>query len=93
MLRLLLYCEMPGLEESEAMDHRLYHLEVLSFGPDVSMIVVLPPPDQICTGPGQKDETPFSHISLPIYVFEMRTSYLLSLSLALLRNLTLIKSS
>lgn len=59
------------MEESEAMDHRLYYLEVLEFGPDVSMIVVLPPPDQICTGPGQKDETPSTCINLPIYMFEM----------------------
>ncbi|CAJ0957534.1 unnamed protein product, partial [Ranitomeya imitator] len=56
----------------EAKDFRLYSQEVLEFGGQVSLLLLLPPSDDVCTAPGQNNPyTPYSgFLTLPLQIFE-----------------------
>ncbi|XP_075035574.1 ankyrin repeat and fibronectin type-III domain-containing protein 1-like isoform X4 [Mixophyes fleayi] len=57
----------------EAKDFRLYSQEVLEFGGQVSLLLLLPPSDDVCTAPGQNNPyTPYSgFLTLPLQIFEL----------------------
>ncbi|XP_010071632.1 PREDICTED: ankyrin repeat and fibronectin type-III domain-containing protein 1-like, partial [Pterocles gutturalis] len=57
----------------EAKDFRLYSQEVLDFGGQVSLLLLLPPSDDVCTAPGQNNPyTPRSgFLTLPLQIFEL----------------------
>ena len=58
-----------------AATHRLYDLEVIHMSDDVTFLLLLPPVDSVCSGPGTREQltkTP-GYITLPIEVFEMST--------------------
>ena len=40
-----------GISEDEAVSHRLYDLEVIELSDDVSMLLVLPPIESVCSIP------------------------------------------
>ncbi|CAL8259311.1 unnamed protein product [Arctogadus glacialis] len=67
---LLAHINMPG---NQAQDFRLYTEEVVELGVEVSLILLLPPSDQVCTAPGQNH--PFSprsgFLTLPLQIFEL----------------------
>ncbi|XP_056440937.1 ankyrin repeat and fibronectin type-III domain-containing protein 1-like, partial [Gadus chalcogrammus] len=67
---LLAHINMPG---NQAQDFRLYTEEVVELGVEVSLILLLPPSDQVCTAPGQNN--PFSprsgFLTLPLQIFEL----------------------
>ena len=62
-----------GISEDEAVSHRLFDLEVIELSEDVSMLLVLPPIENVCSIPGHQDQgkQPEKHIHLPVQVFEM----------------------
>ncbi|CAB0016498.1 unnamed protein product [Nesidiocoris tenuis] len=48
--RLLTYMQVSN---EQALSHRLYDAEVIEVSPDVSLLIVVPPPEQACSAPGQ----------------------------------------
>ena len=62
-----------GINEDEAISHRLYDLEVVELSEDVSYILLLPPIEGVCSIPGHSEEmTEQPHYqTLPVQVFEM----------------------
>lgn len=48
--RLLTYMQ---VSEEQALNHRMYDAEVVEVSQDVSLLVVVPPPEQACSAPGQ----------------------------------------
>lgn len=64
-----------SIEVSENMSgsHRLYDLEVMEFSNDVTFLLVLPPVEDVCIVPGQRDLLieKRDFMLLPIQVFEM----------------------
>ena len=58
--------------------HRIYDREVVELDENVSFLIVFPPPEDVCSAPGQMDS--LSHkkafISLPVQTFEMSESRL-----------------
>ncbi|XP_045027299.1 uncharacterized protein LOC116919246 isoform X4 [Daphnia magna] len=59
--------------EGSVMQHRIYEDEVIELSPDVSVILLLPPPDSVCAVAGQS-EALFHRpefLSVPLQVFEM----------------------
>lgn len=60
------------------MKHRLYSDRVLQLSDDVSMIILLPPVDQVCLLPGHDENhlEPSLHscIDVPLHVFEISKS-------------------
>ena len=59
--------------EGSVMQHRIYEDEVIELSPDVSVILLLPPPDSVCAVAGQS-EALFHRpefLSVPVQVFEM----------------------
>lgn len=57
-------------------EHRLYDYEVLEFSPTISMIVLLPPRNQVCSIPATDPQPEVSSrqsdlISIPLKTFEM----------------------
>ena len=63
----------PGLDEDEAVSHRIYDLEVIELSEDVSFILLLPPSEGVCSVPGHREEITQNpnYIMLPVQVFEM----------------------
>jgi len=63
-----------GVSKTAAESHRLYDLEVIDLGHDVSFILVLPPVSDVCRAPGLttdvlEPKVPFK--TLPVQVFEI----------------------
>lgn len=59
--------------EGSVLQHRIYEDEVIELSPDVSVILLLPPPDSVCAVAGQS-EALFHRpefLSVPVQVFEM----------------------
>ncbi|XP_041133819.1 ankyrin repeat and fibronectin type-III domain-containing protein 1-like isoform X1 [Polyodon spathula] len=58
---------------NQAQHFRIYSQEVLEFGEKVSFLLLLPPPDDVCTVPGQNN--PYSprsgFLTLPLQIFEL----------------------
>ncbi|KAM3859677.1 ankyrin repeat and fibronectin type-III domain-containing protein 1 [Diretmus argenteus] len=67
---LMAHINIPG---NQAQDFRIYTQEVLEFGEKVSFLLLLPPPDEVCTAPGQNN--PYSprsgFLTLPLQIFEL----------------------
>lgn len=68
--RLLNYLEV-NLEDTAT--YRLYDTEVIDLTPDISFILVVPPPETVCSVPGARESflQDGELLSLPIQVFEM----------------------
>ncbi|CAH1795316.1 unnamed protein product [Owenia fusiformis] len=62
-----------GMNEDDAVSHRLYDLEVIELSPDVTFLVLVPPIEGVCSVPGHNDNlsTNTDYIELPVQVFEM----------------------
>lgn len=62
-----------GIEEKDSLSHRICDLEIIELNDEVSVILLFPPPGNVCLGPGTSDEwligTDF--ISVPVPVFEL----------------------
>ncbi|CAI8044670.1 Ankyrin repeat and fibronectin type-III domain-containing protein 1, partial [Geodia barretti] len=62
-----------GIFKEDAEKHQLYCQEVIELSEDISLILILPPSDQVCTPPGSTDH--FAKLSdfvaLPINTFEI----------------------
>ncbi|XP_071036115.1 ankyrin repeat and fibronectin type-III domain-containing protein 1-like isoform X2 [Parasteatoda tepidariorum] len=54
-------------------EHRLYDNEVVELNPEVSLLLLLPPVDSLCSVPGQKDDITerTDCVLLPLQIFEM----------------------
>ena len=65
--------ESIGINEDEAISHRLYDLEVIELSEDVSFILLLPAIEGVCSIPGHSEEIMEQpgFITLPVQVFEM----------------------
>lgn len=52
---------------------RIYEAEVIELNPEVSLVLLLPPVDSVCSAPGQKDDVTerTDCVLLPLQVFEM----------------------
>jgi hypothetical protein len=63
------------LSDADMDDHHVYTAEVLEISPDVSVILLLPPSDRLCTVPGHMKATLINEyanfITLPLPMFEM----------------------
>lgn len=61
------------VSDADAPSHRIYDYEVVELGPNVSMILVLPPLESVCIVPGQSnlitDKPGFA--LLPLQIFEL----------------------
>ncbi|CAI8044669.1 Ankyrin repeat and fibronectin type-III domain-containing protein 1, partial [Geodia barretti] len=66
-----------GIFKEDAEKHQLYCQEVIELSEDISLILILPPSDQVCTPPGSTDH--FAKLSdfvaLPINTFEIMQLY------------------
>ena len=53
--------------------HRIYDREVVELDENVSFIIVFPPPEDVCSAPGQVDTLTHAkgYMSLPVQMFEM----------------------
>ena len=60
--------------------HRLYDREVVELDENVSFIIVFPPPEEVCSAPGQLDclSHQKSFITMSVQTFEMSKIPLLS---------------
>ncbi|XP_014240911.1 uncharacterized protein LOC106661788 isoform X1 [Cimex lectularius] len=68
--RLLTYMQ---VSEDQSQNHRLYDAEVVEVSNEVSLLIVVPPPEAACSAPGQGEillQRP-DLIPLPVQVFEM----------------------
>ncbi|CAL1274010.1 unnamed protein product [Larinioides sclopetarius] len=54
-------------------EHRIYDREVIELNTEVSLILLLPPVDSVCSAPGQKDDVTdrTDCVLLPLQIFEM----------------------
>ncbi|GFU42429.1 ankyrin repeat and fibronectin type-III domain-containing protein 1 [Trichonephila clavipes] len=54
-------------------EHRIYDKEVIELNSEVSLILLLPPVDSVCSAPGQKDDVTERSdcVLLPLQIFEM----------------------
>ncbi|KAM6114054.1 LOW QUALITY PROTEIN: ankyrin repeat and fibronectin type-III domain-containing protein 1-like [Pterocles gutturalis] len=70
---LMTLVNIPLQEVWAGQDFRLYSQEVLDFGGQVSLLLLLPPSDDVCTAPGQNNPyTPRSgFLTLPLQIFEL----------------------
>ncbi|XP_055679772.1 uncharacterized protein LOC129787936 isoform X3 [Lutzomyia longipalpis] len=68
--RLFKYMDTPT---DDALRHRLYDVEVIELSPDVSFLVICPPPEFSCAVPGQREILlqRGDLLSLPLQAFEM----------------------
>ncbi|XP_055377283.1 uncharacterized protein LOC129609384 isoform X2 [Condylostylus longicornis] len=68
--RLFIYM---NISPDDALNHRLYDIEVIELGSDVSFLVVCPPVESSCAVPGQREILlqRGDLLSLPIQAFEM----------------------
>ena len=66
---------LSGISEDEAVSHRLYDVEVVELSEDVSIILLLPPVECVCSVPGHQEAevspNTLQCLSLPVQVFEM----------------------
>ncbi|XP_069999983.1 ankyrin repeat and fibronectin type-III domain-containing protein 1 isoform X4 [Penaeus vannamei] len=62
-----------NVEGEAQQQHRLYCGEVLELSPDVSLLLVMPPVDAVCSAPGQEDAimSQPSLTTIPLQIFEM----------------------
>ncbi|KAG8179257.1 hypothetical protein JTE90_006156 [Oedothorax gibbosus] len=67
---LLTLLEVPP---EQTCDHRIYESEVIELNSEVSLILLLPPVDSVCSAPGQKDDVAdrTDCVLLPLQIFEM----------------------
>ncbi|KAK3865593.1 hypothetical protein Pcinc_028804 [Petrolisthes cinctipes] len=61
------------VDKDAEQQHRLYCGEVLELSPDVSLLLVMPPVDAVCSAPGQEDAllSQPNLTTLPLQIFEM----------------------
>ena len=62
-----------GLSSEEAELHQIYIHEAIELNEDITILLVLPPPEQVCTAPGSTDNfigKP-EFVALPISTFEI----------------------
>lgn len=64
-----------GVTEADHCDyHRLYSLEVIELNSDVSFILLLPPPDEVCSIFNQTDSLQTPNLTyIPLKIFELST--------------------
>ena len=70
---LQLFLKNLGFNPEDASHHQLYVQEVIELNEDITILIVLPPPDQVCTAPGSTDhfvDNP-DFVALPISTFEI----------------------
>ena len=70
---LQLFLKNLNFSQEEAWQHQLYVQEVIELNEDITIILVLPPADQVCTAPGSTDhfvDQP-DFVALPISTFEI----------------------
>lgn len=69
--------EKVGISEEASKLHRIYDREVVELDENVSFIIVFPPPEEVCSAPGQVDSLSRlkGYISLPVQTFEMIHMY------------------
>ncbi|XP_071814589.1 ankyrin repeat and fibronectin type-III domain-containing protein 1-like isoform X4 [Apostichopus japonicus] len=62
-----------NIEERDALAHRICDLEIIELNDEVSVILLFPPPGNVCLGPGTSDEWLIGtdYISVPVPVFEL----------------------
>ncbi|CAD5123766.1 DgyrCDS12073 [Dimorphilus gyrociliatus] len=60
-----------GVKEDEALSHRLYDVEAVEMSDGITLILILPPAETLCTIPGNTDVCPPGHVVLPVQAFEM----------------------
>ncbi|XP_048576333.1 ankyrin repeat and fibronectin type-III domain-containing protein 1 isoform X3 [Nematostella vectensis] len=62
-----------GVSRDAAKLHRIYDREVVELDENVSFLIVFPPPEDVCSAPGQVDTltSKKDYISLPVQTFEM----------------------
>ncbi|KAK3705202.1 hypothetical protein QZH41_014002 [Actinostola sp. cb2023] len=65
--------EEVGVSKDASKLHRIYDREVVELDENVTFLIVFPPPEDVCSAPGQVDTlTPRKkYISLPVQTFEM----------------------
>ncbi|GFQ64335.1 ankyrin repeat and fibronectin type-III domain-containing protein 1 [Trichonephila clavata] len=70
MRNLLILLEVQSENTGE---HRIYDKEVIELNSEVSLILLLPPVDSVCSAPGQKDDVTERSdcVLLPLQIFEM----------------------
>lgn len=69
--------EKVGVSKEASKLHRIYDREVVELDENVSFIIVFPPPEEVCSAPGQVDSLSHhkGYISLPVQTFEMIHMY------------------
>lgn len=60
-----------GVREDEALNHRVYDIEAIEMSENLTLILILPPAENLCSVPGNTDLCPPGHIVLPVQAFEM----------------------
>ncbi|XP_020901378.1 ankyrin repeat and fibronectin type-III domain-containing protein 1 isoform X2 [Exaiptasia diaphana] len=65
--------EEVGVSKEASKLHRIYDREVVELDENVSFLIVFPPPEDVCSAPGQVDTLTHrkKYISLPVQTFEM----------------------
>ena len=71
-----LFLKNLGFDQQEANAHQLYVHEAIELNEDLTILLVMPPQDQVCTAPGSTDH--FANlpdfVALPINTFEISKS-------------------
>ncbi|CAH3157223.1 unnamed protein product [Porites lobata] len=69
--------EKVGISKEASQLHRIYDREVVELDENVSFIIVFPPPEEVCSAPGQQDSlsSQKNYISLSVQTFEMIHMY------------------
>lgn len=69
--------EKVGISKEASRLHRIYDREVVELDENVSFIIVFPPPEEVCSAPGQVDSlsSQKNYISLSVQTFEMIHMY------------------
>lgn len=69
--------EKLGVSKEASRLHRIYDREVVELDENVSFIIVFPPPEEVCSAPGQLDclSNQKNYISLSVQTFEMVHMY------------------
>lgn len=69
--------EKVGVNKEASKLHRIYDREVVELDENVSFIIVFPPPEEVCSAPGQVDSLTHQkdYISLSVQTFEMIHMY------------------
>ena len=68
-----LFLKNLGFDKEEANKHQLYVHEAIELNEDITILLILPPPEHVCTAPGSSDhfvDVP-DFVALPINTFEI----------------------